>query len=253
MIKLFSLAACTILFLSSCSLHEEIDLSEEGKGFYKMGVDMGTALEMMKSMGGSEQIPDSVANKVLDSSFSMRSQIDSAGTNFTDTEKSFFYLGTMNMKVNMKENKMKIDLKYPIANTNQLQQFFAVYAKVDSVSKLKQKENPISEKKPTDMGLSPDLFSSMPANNKPYIITDSSIERKVVAKEEITQQMGDMKGAEMFMGQMTYTVTIKLPRPVKLLEGKNIKLLPDKKSVFYSVGFSDMLAHPEEQQFRIVF
>lgn len=214
---------------------------------------MGSALEMMKGMGGKDQMPDSIANKVVDTSFSLRSQIDSVGTDFTDTEKSFFYMGTMNMSVNMKENKMKIDLNYPVANAKQLQHFFAVYSKVDSVTKLKPKENPLSEKNPADMGLSPDLFSSMPAGNKPYIITDTSIERIVVSKEDLTKQLGDMKGAEMFMGQMNYTVTITLPRTVKRIEGKNATLKEDKKTVFFSFSLADMVSNPADGSFKIVF
>lgn len=253
MIKLLLSLASILLFLSSCSIHEEINLSEEGKGYYKMSVDMSQAIEMMKGMGGKEQIPDSVANKIMDSSFSMRSQIDSAGTEFTDTEKKFFYMGTMHMKMNMKENMMKMDLNYPIANTKELQQFFVVYTKVDSVSKLKQKENPDVNKDPTDMAVSPDLFSSLPANNKPYIITDTSIERIVVTKEDLTKQMGDMQGGEMFMSQMSYSITITLPRPVKRIGGKNLKLQEDKKTVLVSLSFADMMSNPADGGFKIVF
>lgn len=253
MFRLFITALSALLLLSSCSVHEEINLSEEGKGYYKMSVDMSQAIEMMKGMGGKEQIPDSVANKILDSSFSMNAQIDSIEMNFTDTEKKFFYKGKMHIQMNMKENKMKMELKYPVTNAKELQQFFAVYAKVDSVSKLKQKENPDVNKGPTEMPISPDLFSSLPANNKPYIITDTSIERIVVSKEDLKKQMEDMQGGEMFMSQMSYAITIVLPRPVKRIEGKNVKLQDDKKTVLISLSFADMMSNPEEGKFKIVF
>lgn len=61
--KLLFLLSATLLFLSSCSMHEEIDLSKEGKGHYQISIDMSAMLEMMKSMGGSEKIPDSIANE----------------------------------------------------------------------------------------------------------------------------------------------------------------------------------------------
>lgn len=253
MIRLLLITTCVVLFLSSCSIHEEINLSEEGKGHYKMSVDMSQAIEMMKGMGGKDQIPDSVANKKLDSSFSMNAQIDSSGIDFTDTEKKFFYMGTMHIQMNMKQNMMKMDLKYPISNTKELQQFFVVSAKVDSVSKLKQKESPDVNKDPTDMAISPDLFSALPANNKPYIITDTSIERIVVSKEDLTKQMGDMQGGEMFMSQMSYAITITLPRPVKRIEGKNVKLQDDKKTVFVSLSFADMMSNPADGGFFISF
>jgi hypothetical protein len=253
MFRIFLTLISTVLFLSSCSIHEEINLSEEGKGYYKMSVDMSQAIEMMKGMGGKEQMPDSIANKVLDSSFSMSAQIDSVGLDFTDAEKKFFYFGTTHIQMNMKQNMMKMDLKYPIANAKELQQFFIVYAKVDSVSKLKQKENPEVNKDPTDMAISPDLFSALPANNKPYIITDTSIERIVVSKEDLTKQMGDMQGGEMFMSQMSYAITITLPRSVKRIEGKTVKLQDDKKTVLISLSFADMMSNPADGGFKIIF
>jgi hypothetical protein len=255
MIKLFSVAASVLLLLSSCTVHEEINLSEEGKGYYSMNMDMSPAMEMMKSMGNAGQIPDSIADKVIDSSFSMRSQIDSIDAGFTDTEKSFFYLGNTHIQMNMKEGKMIVDMKYLVANAQQLQQFFYLDQLVDSVSKEKRK----TEADSADIGIpgqpSPaSLLSSFSAKGKPYIITDTSIERTAVSKEELSEQLGpDMKGADMFMNQMTYSVTIKLPRPVKNLQGKNVKLLDDKKTVFFSAMFSELMADAEASRFKISF
>lgn len=253
MFKFLLTVLSAILCFSSCSIHEEINLSEEGKGFYKMSVDMGQGLEMMKGMGGKEQMPDSIANKVLDSSFSMRAQIDSVELDFTDAEKKFFYTGSTHVQMNMKENLMQIALKYPIANAKELQQFFVVSATVDSVTKLKQKANPDLNKDPTDMAFSPDLFAALPANNKPYIITDTSIERMVVTKDDLTKQMNEMQGGEMFMSQISYAITIILPRPVKRIEGKNIKVQDDKKTVFVSLSFADMMRNPADGGFFISF
>ncbi len=254
MIKLFSAIVC-VLLLTSCTLHEEINLSEEGKGHYSVNMDMSQAMEMMKTMGGAGQVPDSIAEKIIDSSFSMRSQIDSVDAGFTDTEKSFFYLGTTHIQMNMKESKMIMDMIYPVANAKQLKHFFYLSTMVDSIAKEKQKESPDSLNPEISRQPSPgDLFSALPVKGKPYIITDSSIERTAVSKEELTEQLGqDMKGADMFMNQMSYSITVKLPRPVKKLEGKNVKLLDDKRTVFFSAVFSDLMKDAEESRFKIIF
>ncbi len=62
-------------------MHEEIDLSKEGNGHYQISIDMSQALEMMKSMGGSEKIPDSVANKKIDTAIALNYMIDSSELN----------------------------------------------------------------------------------------------------------------------------------------------------------------------------
>lgn len=253
--KLFSGIIGSLLLLSSCTVHEEINLIESGKGYYSVNMDMSPAMEMMKTMGGAGQVPDSIANKVIDSSFSMRSQIDSIDADFADAEKSFFYAGSTHVQMNMKEGKMIMDMKYPVTNVKELRRFFTVYTRVDSITKSKQKENPDSVNTGMPKQPSPaDLLSSLPVKSKPYIITDSSIERIAVSREELTEQLGDeMKGADMFMNQMTYSITVTLPRPVKKIEGKNVKLLDDKKTVFFSALFSDLMRDAEESRFRIVF
>jgi hypothetical protein len=245
----------SVLLFSSCTVHEEINVSSEANGYYSMNMDMSPAVEMMKSMGGAGQVPDSIADKVIDSSFSMRSQIDSIDTGFTDTEKSFYYLGNTHIQMNMKEGKMIVDMKYPVANTKQLKHFFELNQEVDSISKEKQR----AEGDAGDMGIagqpSPtSMLSSFSSKGKPYIITDTSIERIAISKEELNEQLGpDMKGADMFMNQMTYSITIKLPRQVKSLQGKNIKLLDDKKTVFFSAMFSEMMTDTEASRFKISF
>jgi hypothetical protein len=253
--KQLLLILTSVLLISSCTVHEEINLGNAENGYYSMNMDMSAAVEMMKSMGGAGQLPDSVANNVIDSSFSMRSQIELIDTGFTDIEKSFFYLGNTHIQMNLKEGKMIVDMKYPVANTKQLQQFFGVSRLADSVS---------NEKKKTDedgagMGItgSPSpasILSSFGAKGRPYIITDTSIERTAISKEELSEQMGqDMEGTEMFMNQMTYSITIQLPRPVKNLQGKNIKLLNDKKTVFFSAMFSELMEDAEAGRFKISF
>lgn len=259
--KIFLSVGIALFFLTSCNMHEEIDLSKEGKGHYQISVDMSQALEMMKSMGGSDKIPDSIANKKIDTTLALNFMIDSCGGEFTAAEKEYFYNGSMNMKADMSESKMDIVLKFPVKNAKDLKTFFSVYDKVDSLNKIKKKEKEAAEANnpnamPNAMDPSKGIMDggSLPVKRTPYIITDTSIERMVQTSAEMLGDMGEQaQAAEMFMGQMTIMTTIKLPRPVKRLEGKNVKLGDDKQSIFFSATMVEMKENPAIGGFKVIF
>jgi hypothetical protein len=258
--KLLLSLLVSVLFLTSCSMHEEIDLSKEGNGHYLVAVDMSTMLEMMKGMGGAEKIPDSLAKVKKDTSFSLASMIDSSGGTFTTEEKAYFYNGTMNVKMDMEENKMEVVMKFPVKNAIDLKNFFVVWSKVDSLNKLKKQQTETDEQVNNQMpnplaggGLN-GMADNLPIKPSPYLITDSSIERTAQTKEEVMGDMGEQaEGAAMFMNQVTMMTTIKLPRPAKLLEGKNVKLSDDKRSLFFTVSLQDMMDDPKAATFKVIF
>lgn len=257
MYKYFSVVIAALLFLSSCSMHEEIDLAKEGNGFYKIDVDMSQMMAMIKSMSG-EKIPDSVSNRVMDTVYSLKEMIDSSGGEFTAEEKAYFNNGTMHVKMNMPDNKMSVVMQFPVKNAADLKKFFAVYDKVDSLNKLKKQQQKEAEAAagPNDQ-LDPTqgmMNGGLPIKRTPYVITDTSIERIALSREKMQEQMGEeMKGAEMFMSQMNMMVTIKLPRPAKRLEGKNAKLSDDKRSVFLSSSLSEMMDDADANTFKVIF
>ena len=86
-----------------------------------------------------------------------------------------------------------------------------------------------------------------------YIITDTSISREGIEKADMGGEMGDMKGMEMFFGQITISTTIKLPRPAKIVKGYNAKLLDDKKTVVISASMLELVSSKESTKFYISF
>lgn len=249
-----------VVSLTSCTLNEEIDLSTPGKGQYLVHTDMSQVLTMMKSMGGG-QIPDSLKDKAIDTVISLASQLDSLDKPLSADDEAYFKNGKLHMVMNMVDNKFTMEMKYPVKDLKGLQRFFVVNQYVDSVNKSKKKEpEPGEEGVPSGSGDAPGLsgltsiMSGMQSKGMPYIITDSSIQRVVLSKEDLAESMGEqMKGAEMFMSQMIMSATIKLPRPVKRLEGKNVKLQDDKKTVFFTTSFAELKEDPESGGFLIVF
>jgi hypothetical protein len=248
-----------IASFASCTLNEEIDLSTPGKGQYLVHTDLSQMLTMMKSMGGS-QIPDSLKDKAIDTVISLASQLDSLDKPLSAEDQAYFKNGKLHMVMNMLEDKFTMEMKYPVKDIKDLQRFFVVNQYVDSVNKSKKKEPAPGEEPAQGGGGAPGLsgitsmMSGMQSKGMPYIITDSSIQRVALSKEDLNESMGEqMKGAEMFMSQMMMSVTIKLPRPVKRVEGKNVKLQEDKKTVFFTTSFAELKDDPESGGFLIVF
>lgn len=244
---------------ASCTINEEIDLSTPGKGQYILATDMSQALEMMKSMGGGK-IPDSIKEKSIDTTISLASQLDSLDKPLSAEEQAYFKNGTLHMVMSMGENKFNLETKYPVKDIKDLQKFFKAYYYVDSVNKSKKKTTQPGEEVPEEgvpgagLGSLGSVMSNVPSTASPYIITDTSIQRIALTKESMEETYGDkMKGAEMFMSQMVMSVTIKLPRTVKRLEGKSAKLLDDKKTVFFTASMAEMMEDPENGSFLIVF
>lgn len=246
-----------IALFASCSLNEEIDLSTPGKGHYVVHTDLSPAMEMMKSMGGG-QIPDSIKDKAIDTVVSLARQIDSLDKPLTAEEAAYFKNGTMHIVMNMPENKFAVETKYPVKDLQDFNKFLKVYYHVDSVNKARKKEQVPEEGEdaPPTPGFDnmASMFSGMPSKGSPYIITDSSIQRIALTQEAFAENAGEqMKGIEMFMGQMTMTITIKLPRTVKEAKGDMIKVLDDKKTVVFSSSLAEMKDDPSKTAFYIKF
>ena len=239
-------------------MQEEIDLSKEGKGHYQINIDMSTMLEMAKSMGGKESIPDSISTQVKDTVISMAGMIDSSGGNFTAEEKAYFQNGSMHINMNMPANKMEITMKFPVKNAKDLTHFFKLWDMVDSLNKAK-KANNMEEAgnnmpNPLAGGDLSGMSNNLPFKRTPYIITDTSIEKIAQSKEDVMSDMGEQaQGLAMFMNQINMMTTIKLPRPVKKLEGKFVKLGDDKQSVFFSASMQDMMDDPRAATFKVIF
>jgi hypothetical protein len=163
------------------------------------------------------------------------------------------------VNMDMEANKMDIVMQFPVKDAMDLKNFFRVWTQVDSLNKVK-KQKAQQEEDNNDMpnpmaGSGMDgMTNNLPVKPHPYIITDTSIERIEQSKEDVMKDMGEQaQGAAMFMNQVNIMTTIKLPRPVKKLEGKNVKLGDDKQSIFFSASLQDMMDDPKAGTFKVTF
>ncbi|HMO31547.1 MAG TPA: hypothetical protein PKE63_05860 [Lacibacter sp.] len=246
-----------IALLSSCSMHEEIDLSVNGNGSYESRIDMSPMLELM---AGISNQPDSIMNEVRDTILPLHAMAAGMENDLTPQELAYLSNTVLRMQVDMKEKKMEIRVKSPVKNAADLRDYFRALQRLDSLMAVKKREEPQQDASGQMPNLLSSLGGSMPGGNalpfkpSPYVVTDTSIERLTVSADELMNEMGDQaQGAAMFFSQVNYTTTIKLPRVVKRVEGKNLKLGGDKRSLFFSASLQDLVDNPAAGAFKVVF
>ena len=178
----------------------------------------------------------------------------------TPQELAYLSNTVLRMQVDMKEKKMEIRVKSPVKNAADLRDYFRALQRLDSLMAVKKREEPQQDASGQMPNLLSSLGGSMPGGNalpfkpSPYVVTDTSIERLTVSADELMNEMGDQaQGAAMFFSQVNYTTTIKLPRVVKRVEGKNLKLGGDKRSLFFSASLQDLVDNPAAGAFKVVF
>jgi hypothetical protein len=254
-IQSFGLFCISLLLFSSCSISEELDLSGEPGSQYKVDIDMSQAMTMMKSMGGAEQMKDSSLLGAKDSSFSLYSQIDTIREFFTDRELAYFFNAKGRIKMNLEENQMTMQLAYPVKDLQDMKRFLHAQMQVDSIGKTMKDTAVVEDQNemPNALGGAKPDFTNMMTPRSSYIITDTSISRESVDKEKMQTQMGEMKGMEMFLGQMSITTTIRLPRPAKTVKGENVRLLGDRKTIVIASSMQDLLSSDEGLKFFVSF
>jgi hypothetical protein len=96
-------------------------------------------------------------------------------------------------------------------------------------------------------------FTNMMTPRSSYIITDTSISRESIDREKIQSQMGEMKGIDMFLGQMSITTTIRLPRPAKIVRGEKVRLLNERKTIVIAASMQELLSSDEGLKFFVSF
>jgi hypothetical protein len=249
-----ALAIIMLLFVSCYEVNEEIVINENGGGTYLTKMDMSAMVQMIQSMAGEEELAKKGMDRVLDTTINLKNVMDSA-TNITAEQRKLYGDGTMKLQVNMKESLLKADINFPFKNYNDLQSlmtgsgmaglgeaFKKVFASNDSV----QSSAPTMQ----DQG--------MEQINNVYDVTvnkHSIIKKLNKEKYDQLMQKPEVAQAKQMMGsfEISYTTTIRLPRPVKKFDNPLIKLSDDKKTITMKYDIMKMLETPEKFSYSIEY
>ena len=244
------LTGCTF-FLAGCfETTQEITLNEDGSGTFSNTNDMSALIGLAKQMGGGAEM-EKAPQQIIDSTISMQNGADSI-PNLTPEEREVARAGSLNIKMNLKEENFLTKLTFPFSSASQ----------IASLQKLSDKIMAETLKDQMGKNESPAGLDQMPEQSSfdDYFTLDFSngeltkkVNKDKYADVEKDEYLKGVKQASAMGLVMKANYIINLPRPATKAEGKNVKLSDDKKTITISVDINDFFEDPASMEFKIKY
>lgn len=251
--KLFlAFGFCCLLALAGClETTQEITINEDGSGTLNNTSDMSAAIKMAKQFAGEKTAE--MDKMATDTTILLESVIDSI-PNLTPEEKTIVRKGSLNMNINMNDEKFLVKLNFPFKKLTEINLLNKLSGRVMEESmknkmgeqKMEGMEGMDRAPKPTSVD---DYFDVEYANG--LIVKKLNKEKYAkVSDDEFLKEMQKM--GEMGAG-MTSNFIVNLPRPAKKVTAKNAKLSDDKKKITIKSSIDDFFDDPSKIEFRIEY
>jgi hypothetical protein len=245
---LFSLPV-TLLLTGCFETTQEITLNEDGSGTVSSTNDMSAVIGLVKEMG-SKDAGKTGDMATIDTTIALSSQVDSIA-NLTPEEKELLKKGTMHLNLNLKDDKLITNIRFPFKTPSEVKAYNELTTKVMAEAMKKQMGG-------SQMGGMENMPA--PSSTEDYFSTrfSNGLLVKTLNKEKYAGAENDeyLKGMKESAGMglpMTVTYVINLPRPAKKVEGKNVKLSEDKRKVTIKTDIDDFFDDPAKMEFRIEY
>lgn len=233
--KKIQLWACAMVvaLASSCNFTEEIFINDDGSGKLSINFD---GSELMQ-MAGDEMMKTN--EKPVDSLISFKDLLeekkDSIAKLSPEEQAKLKRLEPFNMHMvmNPEEKVMKFDLFSEFKNVSEVNDAFNAFQGASAL-------NPSGEEQKGPMAMQD------PTTEVTYSFAKNTFSRKAkILDEALFQQSVDsLQGAEMFLSSSTYTLKYHFPRRVKSANVEGATFSADGKTLFYEVGFMDLMKNP---------
>lgn len=246
------IAACA-LFLTSCDTTREITINENGSGTVVTTADMSALLGLAK-MAGQDKDMDKMKDAPKDTTMSLANLIDSV-KGFTAEEKALVKNGTVNLTMNLEDEKFLTKVNIPYTSIENLAQVEKLSGKMLTQS-MKKAMDAAGEEAKQQMG-----EEEMPEGSlDDYYVTTytkGKITRTLNATKyaDLDNDKGMQAMKEMSQQGMPVTTTLvfNLPKAAKKAEGKNVKLSEDKKKVTINSDLDDFFSDGKKLEFTIEY
>lgn len=243
-----------LFLLAGCfEVNEEITINANGSGTYLTKMDMGGLVEVMKSMGGEEELAKNGLDRVIDTTMRLGAMMDSA-EKLSAEEKKLLKDGTVKFKMNLDENLMKADVNVPYSSYNDLAKLMSGSAAGDFSNLFKSMMAQDSSRPASPAGTEPpaqinSIFDVTATNGT--LARKLSRERyeKLMQRPEF-EQIKQMTSMGM---EIPYTTVIRLPRPVKSSDNALLKLSDDKKTITLKYDLVDLINQPEKYAYSVTY
>jgi hypothetical protein len=243
-----------VVFASCMDTREELEIKNDGSGTLVMKTDLSKMLGMMKNFASADDLQKEGLDKAFDTTMMMKDYVDTAKSIPAD-KKALLRHGKVHLTMSVKESIGKLDMEFPFKSADQLQQLYASLN--NSTGSLKGMFGGMGKGKQLPMG-GADSGSADQGNDKSmpqiasvYDITvkNGLYSRKVNKEryEEFSQAMKleELKQMSSMLGQMNYTLSVKLSRPIKKISNSKAVLSDDKKTATLSADLMETFEHPE--------
>jgi len=251
--KITLLLLAAVVALTGClETTEEITINKDGSGTLVTTNDMSAMIALAKMAGENKEMEE-LKEKKIDTTFSLGAVANSM-QGLSAEEKAMLKNGTMNMVMNMQDEKMIMKSTVPFKKIDQL-------ARVSGISTRMVEESfkkGMGEKEKEGEQKEDDKMPGLPLDEY-YTTTYSAsvIERKL--NKEKHANLSEDEGAQAMkqMGDMGMTakktIVINLPRPAKKAEGKNVQLSEDKMKVTITGNSEIFFDDATALEFRIEY
>jgi len=250
----YAIVIVLLFGLTACETTQEITIDKNGSGSVRNTTDMSSTMSMVKQF--APQDSGSTDKLKLDTSLALATIVDSMST-LKAEEKKLVKKGNWAIKVNPAEEKFLSVLEYPFEKPEQISSINNALLSVIQnklVDKMAQSGAPLppgmdQKTKPGEQSSFEDYFELK--------IKDGVIEKKL-KKEKYADVANDqsimgLKNVSSMGAPIKNNYVINLPRPAKKVEGKNVKLSPDKKKVTVSVTSDDFFDDPSKFEYKIEY
>lgn len=236
--------------LTSCTFTEKIYIEEDGTGSYAMDMDLSEILTMANSMGeeaDSEEDAEAKVEKVpeiVDTTILISSIIEQNKDSIADLPEEERLLlesmkdAKMHMYMNEEEGKFLMNFIYDFNQVTELRDMQSKVAKAYSISN--KKEDKASSPSNTTFEYSKKSFKR--------VVTIKKMTKK--EKEELDSSMEEMA---MFMMGSTYNIEYHFPKKIKSTNAKDATFSEDRKTIFISVPFEELLGDESILDFEVKF
>ena len=245
--KLLFGALITVLFnLTSCHFTEKVVIKEDGSGSFDFTFDMSDMMKKMDDMKGeedenAEKEPNEIVDSVMTFAEVFELKKDSIDKLSAEDKKIIEQLKALDMKVKIHTNKNEKELwmsyLFDFKNINKLDDFQKIITDAQSIEKGKNNEIPSVTK----------TTYSFKGNEFKRIVTDKNLtEEQQAAYDAYFDQ------SAMFLEGSTYTIEYHFPRAVKSTTAKDVTFSDNKKILYLTKSFKEVLEKPELLNFTVI-
>ncbi|MDI3320173.1 hypothetical protein [Pinibacter soli] len=240
--------------LASCfDTVETVEIKQNGTGTYNLNMDMSKAFEMMKGFMSDSDLQKEGMNKTMDTTISFKSILDSA-QDMDEHKRELLKGGVMHVNMDIKKSLMKLDMKYPFSSLGNLNELYAMIQKgnggLNEAFKTVQAQEGMNSGSDSS-GLN-QINSIFDVNFKDgsYSKTVNKDRYDAFIHDEKVEQI---KGMMSMMGEMNYTLILKLPKPAKTVSNKLATLSADKKTITLKSDLFSAFDNPQLMELKATY